>query len=164
MPLKKKKCHPDNAVDLNLFIFCRWSNIPKPSTYHLAHKNLCLSTDQQRPLPAHFQTRPRGGKSSYCPPEQTSEVANTMCEVVGGGERGPMGARAVLTRLKLVFPRLLSCCLSIAHSDSRQLKFLFEDVLLLDCVPILREPTHCYWCNWYLMPSQKLFLTIQEAR
>ena len=94
-------------------------------------QNLCFSTDQQRPPPAPFQTPQRGGKSSYCPPEQTSEVANTMCEVVGGGERGPMGAGAVLTRLKLVFPRLLSCCLSIAHSDSRQLKFLFEDVLLL---------------------------------
>ena len=67
-------------------------------------QNLCFSTDQQRPPPAPFQTPPpRGGKNSYCPPEQTSEVANTMCEVVGGGERGPMGARAVLTRLKLVF-------------------------------------------------------------
>ena len=86
-----------------------------------------------------------------------------MCEVVGGGERGPMGARAVLTRLKLVFPRLLSCCLSIAHSDSRQLKFLFEDVLLLDCVPILREPIDKDY-HRYLMPSQKLFLTIKEAR
>ena len=117
-------CRPDNTVDLNLFIFCQWSHIPKPSTYHLAHKNLCLSTDQQRPLPAHFQTPPRGGKSSYCPPEQTSEVANTMCEVVGGGERGPIGARAVLTRLKLVFPRFFYGCLSIAQPNSRQLKFL----------------------------------------
>ena len=118
-------------------------------------QNLCFSTDQQRPLPAHFQTPPRGGKSSYCPPEQTSEVANTMCEVVGGGERGPMGARAVLTRLKLVFPRLLSCCLSIAHSDSRQLKFLFEDVLLLyqswgNLRIVIDKDYH-----WYLMPSQK---------
>ena len=142
MPLNKYVI-PTIQSNLSVFILSMKS-YTKTIDISPRPQNVCVSTDQQRPLPADFQTPPRGGKSSYCPPEQTSEVANTMCELVGGGERGPMGARAVLTRLKLVFPRLLSCCLSIAHSDSRQLKFLFEDVLLLDCVPILREPTHCY--------------------
>ena len=138
MPLNKYVI-PTIQSNLSVFILSMKS-YTKTIDIPPSPQNLCFSIDQQRPPPAPFQTPPRGGKSSYCPPEQTSEVANTMCELVGGGERGPMGARAVLTRLKLVFPRLLSCCLSIAHSDSRQLKFVF----LLDCVPILREHTHCY--------------------